>query len=429
MTQTMLSPVGPAMQGMPDARAGAIVVAVGGMYHESVLRAARLLQKHAEGGVIAVTVVEPPPSVVVGEPVLIAPQYLDERRGELRAELVQRLARFGGAATSWRTVVLDGEPGVSLTDYARAVRARLLVMGLGRHGAFDRVFGTETALRAVRLAPCAVLAVHAGLDAPFHDVVVATDFSGASAYAAQQAIGLLAPGATLHLVHVWQPASSTAPKPAESDDAYRRSLDDRFARFAALVPVPAGVEVRTEVREGRAPERVLDYAAAHHADLIVAGRHGLGAFERSVVGSQTTAMLRAAERSIRVVPEPPPPLRDRLRLALTGMTRSTHPAEWEIQLDDFTVRNAGRVAMLDAEDLGAAAKVLETGFVFLEATYDAATKRIVLRLGDPDRDQHRVTRLIGGVDSVEMTARADGSDLCLRVAHGGGHTSLMLADR
>jgi nucleotide-binding universal stress UspA family protein len=423
----MISPAGAAANTARDA--GAIVVAVGGMYHESVLRAARLLQSHAEGGVIAVTVLEPPPTTLVGgEPLLIAPEYLDERRGELRAELATRLGRFGGAATSWHTVVLDGETAVALTDYVRAVRGSLLVMGLGRHGALDRVFGTETALRAVRLAPCAVLAVHPDLDAPFNDVVVATDFSGASAYAGQQALTLLGPGATLHVVHVWQPTSNADAKTTAADDTYRRSLDDRFARFAALVPVPVGVEMRFEVREGRAADRVLDYAAAHHADLIVAGRHGLNAFERLVVGSQTTAMLRGAARSILIVPEPPQPLRDRLRLALTGLTRSTDAGEWGVQLDDFTVRNSGRLATLEAEDLLFAAKVLETGFVFLEVSYDSASKRIVLTLGDADRDQHRVTRLIGSVDSIEMTARPDGRDLCLRIAHGGGHTLLTFND-
>jgi hypothetical protein len=186
--------------------------------------------------------------------------------------------------------------------------------------------------------------------------------------------------------------------------------------------------MRFEVREGRAADRVLDYAAAHHADLIVAGRHGLNAFERLVVGSQTTAMLRGAARSILIVPEPPQPLRDRLRLALTGLTRSTDAGEWGVQLDDFTVRNSGRLATLEAEDLLFAAKVLETGFVFLEVSYDSASKRIVLTLGDPDRDQHRVTRLIGSVDSIEMTARPDGRDLCLRIAHGGGHTLLTFND-
>jgi nucleotide-binding universal stress UspA family protein len=273
-----------------------------------------------------------------------------------------------------------------------------------------------------------VLAVHPDFDAPFHDVVVATDFSGASAYAAQEAIALLGPGATLHVVHVRQPATAADAKTAAADDIHRWSLDERFAQFASLVPVPSGVEVRFEVREGRAAECVLDHAAEHHADLIVAGRHGLNGFERFVVGSRTTAMLRGAGRSILVVPEPPQPLRDRLRLALTGMTRGTDAGEWRVQLDDFTLRNSGRLATLEAEDLLLAANCLETGFVFLDVMYDAVSKRIVLTLGDPGRDQHRVTRVIGSADAIEMTARADGKDLSLRVAHGGGHTTLTFAD-
>jgi nucleotide-binding universal stress UspA family protein len=429
MTETTAPPAGATMTAVPAQGTGPIVVAVGGVDPDSVLRAARILERHATGGMTAVAVLEPPPASLVGsEPMLIPPEYMDTQREERRVELADRLRRFGGSALTWRTALLDGEPAFAIDDYARQVHAPLIVMGLGRHGALDRVFGTETTLRAIRLAGCAVLAVHPDLDAPFRDVVVATDFSAASAYAAQQAVALLDPGAVVHVVHVWQPTSTSDQRTVEADDAYRRSLDERFARFTRLLAIPSGVELRTVVREGKAAERVLDYAAAHRADLVVAGRHGLNAFERIVVGSQTTALLRAAARSILVAPEPPQPLRDRLRLALTGATRSTDPDEWAVQLSDFTARNRGRRAVLDVEDLLFAAKVMETGFVFLEAAYDGATKRVDLTLGDPDHDARRVTRTVGVVDSIEVTAAPDGRDVCLRIAHGGGETSLTFTD-
>jgi nucleotide-binding universal stress UspA family protein len=429
MTETLATPAGATTPAVPDTGTGPIVVAIGGVDPDSVLRAARILERHAAGGVIAAVVAEPPPAALVGaEPMLIPPEFLDARREERRVELAERLQRFGGSALTWRTAVLDGEPAFAIDDLARRLNAPLIVMGLGRHGALDRVFGTETTLRAIRLARCAVLAVHPDLDAPFRDVVVATDFSAASAYAAQQAVALLDPGAVVHVVHVWQPTGSSDARTAEADEVYRRSLDERFARFTRLLALPSGVELRTVAREGKAAERVLDYAAAHRADLVVAGRHGLNAFERIIVGSQTTALLRAAARSILVAPEPPQPLRDRLRLALTGATRSTDPDDWALQLRDFTARNRGRRAVLDVEDLLFAAKVTETGFVFREAAYDEATKRVDLTLGDPDHDARRVTRTVGVVDSIEVTAAPDGMDLCLRIAHGGGETALTFSD-
>ena len=172
----------------------------------------------------------------------------------------------------------------------------------------------------------------------------------------------------------------------------------------------------------------LVHAAAHHADLVVAGRHGLNVFERLLVGSQTTALLRASERSVLVAPEPPLPLRDRLRLMLSGATHSTKSAEWATQLADFTDRNRGRAVVLDVEDQLFGSKVVETGFVLLGASHNASAHHIAVVLGDSDRDARRLTRIIGVVDSVEVIADAAGRDVCLRITHGGGLTAFTFAD-
>ena len=47
---------------------------------------------------------------------------------------------------------------------------------------------------------------------------------------------------------------------------------DAVQRLTDVLELPAGVEVKTVAREGKPAERVLDYAKAHHADLLAAGR-------------------------------------------------------------------------------------------------------------------------------------------------------------
>lgn len=430
MTQTTATIAGVATGEVPATRPAPFIVAVGGRESDGVLRAGRILEQRTGGGVVAVGVLELPSTAVAGvEPVLMVPSYLDEQREDYRTSLREHLLHFGGAAALWPATVIDGEPAFALTDYARTIEASLIVMGLGRHRAIDRVLGREIALRTIRLAPCPVLAVPPDLDAPFQDVVVATDFSAASAYAAQVALRLIDPHATLHLVHVWEPTSTDDAHVLAMDDSYRASLPEHFRRFTEILAPPGGIEVKTIVREGKPAERVLDYAAAHHADLLVAGRHGLNMFERFLAGSQTTSMLRGAECSILVAPEPPQPLRDHLRLLLGGATRSKQSAEWAVQLADFSRRNHGRATVLDVEDLLFGSKVVETGFVLLGATYDASAHHIAVVLGDSDRDARRVTRIIGAVDSVDVTADAAGCDVCLRITHGGGQTTFALADR
>ena len=93
---------------------------------------------------------------------------------------------------------------------------------------------------------------------------------------------------------------------------------------------------------------------------------------------------------------------------LTGVSRSTDPAEWESQLDTFTRRNKGRLTVLAIDDLRFGARAVESGFVLRSAGYDPVTKRIEVTLGDPEHEARRVTRAIGAVDSIDVSADPSG---------------------
>lgn len=304
MTRTMAAPSDAATLAPPATLSGPIVAAVGGIDPDSVIRAARRLQPHAADGVLLVAVAEPAPALVGGtEPIYVPADFLDAERQALDAELRERLKKFDGCVGAWDPHIMYGMPAPALTDYARAARASLLVMGIGRHRALDRVSGKETTLHAIGLARCPVLAVHPDLDSPFRDVVVATDFSAASALASRAALPLLAANATVNLIHVWQPSTTTDARAEASDRRYRQSLPQRFRSFTSVFDPRPDVKVKPIVREGSTAECVTEYARAHHADLIVAGRRGLNLLHRIFVGSQTTAMLRRAPCSLLVVPE------------------------------------------------------------------------------------------------------------------------------
>ena len=251
MTQTIATPASAPLIARTSTRTGPILVAVGQSDAESVLRAARMLSADVDGGVLAVTVLETIPSYALGmDPMLVPSGFDEERRVTASRHLTDRVRSAGGEDRGWRANVLYGDPSYVISDLARSLRSPLIVMGLGRHRPLDRLLSAETTLRTIRRAPCPVFAVHPHFTGALSTVVVATDFSPASARAAELVMPMLQDPATLHLVHVWQPAETELASLAATDAAYERSLPDRFRRLAAALDPPRGTTVKEATREG-----------------------------------------------------------------------------------------------------------------------------------------------------------------------------------
>ena len=143
----------------------------------------------------------------------------------------------------------------------------------------------------------------------FRTIVMATDFSPTSEQALDAAVSLARDtGAEVHLVYV-VPDPLTQPwmiegagldftdlRQAWTEDAEReirrlaesRALDPKQFRHAVAVGAPAG--------------EIIQYAADHHADLIVLGSHGHGAVRRFLLGSVADKVLRSAGCAVLVVP-------------------------------------------------------------------------------------------------------------------------------
>jgi nucleotide-binding universal stress UspA family protein len=76
------------------------------------------------------------------------------------------------------------------------------------------------------------------------------------------------------------------------------SLSD-LQQFIGEVP---GVRVEAAFREGAVVPEIMDEAHARRADLIVMGTHGLGGFERFLLGSVTEKVIRKAACPVMTVP-------------------------------------------------------------------------------------------------------------------------------
>jgi nucleotide-binding universal stress UspA family protein len=417
----------PASHPLPSAskRRGPIIVALGGSDVSGVLRAARYFASGTATGLLAVSILEPLPQYLSGEQEVALSPDVDAKHAESRlAALNVQVLEVVDPATPCHTEVLLGEPSRAIADVATARHSPLIVMGIGRHRPLDRMLGLETAVRTIRRATCPVLAVTAEIHVPFRDVVLATDFSPASIKGAEAIVPLLTTGSVVHLVHVWEPRAVHDARLRTLDESYAASLTEKFRRLLEILALPSGIAVKEEVLEGTASERLLDYANARSADVVVAGRQGLNLVSRLLVGSVTDALLRASKCSVLIAPAPTFAELDHFRRMITGTSASGVPEEWAIQLDAFTRRNRGRRTVVEVDDLAWGAQVLESGYPFQGVTFDPHDQRVELMLGDGKGASPHVTRGIGNVQEVSIVTDGRGRDTGLLISHAPGQTIL-----
>jgi nucleotide-binding universal stress UspA family protein len=236
-----------------------------------------------------------PPEVVVALP----RDYAEHHRSEQLAAAAEQLRQNVGDPDGWRVEVASGSPAQTIANVADEMGASLIVMGLGKHEVFDRVFGSETALRVMRHAKTPVLAVPQNWIGIPRRVLVAVDFGPASLRAARVAMRIVAPGSTVCFAHV-APKIGEPAFDGELAAIYQASLNDEFDRFIAAVGVPDGVSVERVAPSGDAARTLLSWTRTHDIDMIVAGTQGLNRIARLFVGSVASKLIRGAQCAVLV---------------------------------------------------------------------------------------------------------------------------------
>ena len=405
-------------------RAGPVVVGAGGDESATVLRAGTLVAEWVGRETTVVSAVDPlrqygwqPGSGRY--PVRAADALIGASRTEVARELL-------AAGLSWpRSVVIEpGSAPAVITRAAREAKGAMIVLGIGRHRPLDRLLGAETALHTVRQADCPVLAVPRSFVARPSAVVVGVDFSNACRHAVECMLPVIHERATVHLVHVWQPFDIAEEWYMKQDDAYRRELPARFKSLIESLALPATMRVKTEAREGNTAERLLDFAAAHHGELIVVGRHGRDVVERLLVGSVTTRVLRGAACAVLVAPEPPP--QGRVRATdLHGLIGSRYGREqWSAQLDELSRRNAGHLTILELSDADGHLYSREQGYPLFGATYREPSHELEIILGEANGRRRHLTRIISNASSLTLYRDQAGADRAVRIGHDRGEMLL-----
>ena len=406
--------------------AGPLLLATDGTASAATaLKAAAQMADAAECNVIVLAVLEPLPLVAADYGLLLPPAENDAaRRLGLEERVREQVTDLVGARPKWTILIRDGDPAVTIARTARELGARAIVLGIGHHDLLDRMFGGETALHTLRMARVPVFALAPNYTALPSRLAVAIDFSESSLQAARAALVMFPHATMVYLVHV-APRLELQPEAyAAWMSDYNEGVEPAFARLRAQLEFPAGATVEHITLTGKPSRIILDFAKSAHVDAIVSGSRGAGLMDRILVGSTATGIIRGARCSVLAVPAS---LAEAGRVAAASVGEAIPRSEWGRVLDEFSRRNAGRIATLEVDDPEFGAQAQQHDYPFVGATYDHHDDRIELMLGEMENSTRHLTRGIGDVKQVNVLQDNAGRDRILRIAHGSGQTILTLA--
>ena len=210
----------------------------GGVSADGAALAASLLAARLHVPLIPLVVCAPIHVVDYGFGASYVPSPEDDCRGGRchRGECADQLRQCDIRSLS--PTVRTGIVPMEIAAAARALRAGLVVTGLGPHSIVDRALGGETALHLAQDATVPILAVPASVTTIPRRVIAAIDFSPTSMHAARTAAAWLRTGDELHLV-------SVVPKPRHTEGVLLASqgVVDRLAKARDELGVATGVRV------------------------------------------------------------------------------------------------------------------------------------------------------------------------------------------
>jgi len=245
-----------------------------------------------------VTVLRPVPAFPDG-PASVNADVETTRRADAKRRVVSQMRRVWPYDTEIE--IYDGDPARVLGSVAREANASLIVAGIGRHQVPDRLFGSETVLRLIRVADRPVLAVADAARERPRRIVVATDFSETSERAASLALEIAGRGAAVFLTHV-APRDTSTYATEGMRDAYHQAARDALRQMRDRLGVRQCAAIETLQLCGDPVVELLAFAGSVGADLIATGSHGHGVVVRMLIGSVATKLIRLATCSVLTVP-------------------------------------------------------------------------------------------------------------------------------
>ena len=196
----------------------------------------------------------------------------------------------------------------AIRERARVVNADLIVLARHRPRPVGDAFLGSTADRVIRSVDVPCLIVPGPIKLPLRRILAPIDLSEPAMGALEVALKWGASlGASEHppqidVLHVIPQVFNFADVPLDAGGIHTQ-LAETVATVTKRAGVDAGATIQQDVKWAESPaDEIVKYAEESHADLIVMGTHGYGAFKRALIGSVAGAVARAANRPVLMVP-------------------------------------------------------------------------------------------------------------------------------
>lgn len=274
---------------MPDPL---LVATDGGRTAASALRFAAAYADSEQIPVEVVSVVEPLSDLPMPLP---HREELEQAHARGVADRVQEHLRDVVGPVDWPIHVCRGRPAPAICQEARARSARLVVLGVDR-----KPDGNSTAVELLHLAEKPVLIAREAVIP--HSALVGIDFRGSSLRAAHEAVRLIGPGGTVHLVHVKPSLDFPAASVWDWGDCYECAVQTGFEKLAEDLRKRGAGDVQLHSRSGDPVTEVLELADELEVGLLAIGSDGYICNGRVVVGRVARRLI--AEATVAVLATP-----------------------------------------------------------------------------------------------------------------------------
>lgn len=142
----------------------------------------------------------------------------------------------------------------------------------------------------------------------YRRILFCTDLSENADFAFQFAVdaAMRRPGSELYLLHVIPETEAQFWKTyiyevENVDSKAKRDLDERITE-AYVSKLPQGLKLNIEYRIGKDWQEIVAFAKEKEIDLIVMGRQGRGALQKTLFGNVNEKVVRKADCAVLVVP-------------------------------------------------------------------------------------------------------------------------------
>ncbi|MEO7996097.1 MAG: universal stress protein [Gemmatimonadaceae bacterium] len=430
MSETVIEALLPAAAALVPPRVDLLLVAIDSSSdHTAALASARWLSEATEARVQVLTVA--PLVLELGSAyglVPLAAATHQPQRDAALAAVKRKVVSVVGAERQWPVLVEFGEPVQVIARAASTNNAQLIVVERAHPSRAARFFGRDLVPRLLQVGDTPVFSAVPGQESLPKRVVIATDLSAMSDYAAQTAMPFIPPDATIYVVNVrphvdafdsaWESDSSVVN--GETRDAALQRGSDALARD--------GTTIEMVSLNGDAADEILKFATSRDADLIVTATHGYGFFRRLVLGSVATQLLRTAACSVLCVPGSA-----QVRAAMFAAsahavsTRSYDAVEWASALDEFSKRNTGRHCTIEIDQGDLGAQLAGTNLPFVGAVYEPHGNVAELMFGETVLVGRHRTSSVSDVSDISIATDENGEDRSLRIVNPRGQTLLIFS--